>query len=129
MKFLGIFLVFLPITTAFLLPFSSRQTLPPCFSLQKRLSISVINVSDNNLQILETNNKFSFIKIENISNSNIETVFFRSISLLEEGGSILFDLKKYQNVLLEYMTRDNLIYDFSSMDLNKNTFFWTKSFE
>lgn len=129
MKFLGIFLVFLPITTAFLLPFSSRQTLPPCFSLHNRLSISVINVSDNNLQILETKNKYVFIKIENVSNSNIETVFFRSISLLEEGGSILFDLKKYQNVLLEYMTRDNLIYDFSSMDLNKNTFFWTKSFE
>ena len=90
------------------------------------LSISVINVSNDNLDILENSKKYAFIKLENISNRNMEEVFFRTIALLEENGSMLVDLQKYQHDLLRTMMDHHCVYDFSNAEMNTNTFFWSK---
>ena len=128
MRFFGLFLVFLsfPFSMGFL--FSQEQFRNTKIS-QKAVSISVINVSDENLEILENTKKSEFIKLENISNFNFEQTFFRSISLLEENGALLFDLQKYQNIFIKTMIDNHEIYDFSKMDLNKRTFFWNKTFK
>ena len=127
MKFLGLCLALLPLTNAFLLsPRKSYERTQTSMASHENMSISVINVSNDNIQILEKSEKFAFIKLENISNRNMEDVFFRSISLLDENGVILVDLQKYQNHLLRAMIDQNCVYDFSQADMNKNTFFWTK---
>lgn len=127
MKFLGLWLVFLPFVFGF---FSSPQKVykrtVSLLSSSTNLSISVIHVSNDNLELLETSKKFAFIKLENISNRNIENVFFRSISLLEENGALLFDLQKYQNHLIRVMIHNHSLYDFSDIEMNENTFFWNK---
>lgn len=131
MRFLGLLLllVFLPMTFGFIpRPEIVRKSVK-MYSHEKNISISVINVRDDNLEILEKQKKYAFIKLENISNSNFENVFFRSISLLEERGALLFDLQKYQKSFIEIMTENHEIYDFSSMELNENTFFWSKTFK
>jgi len=130
MRLLGLLLlVFLPMTFGFIPRLEITRKDVKMYSHGKNISISVINVRDDNLEILEKQKKYAFIKLENISNSNFEHVFFRSISLLEERGALLFDLQKYQKSFLEIMTENHEIYDFSSMDLNENTFFWSKTFK
>ena len=127
MKFLGLCLALLPLTNAFLLsPRKSYERTQTLMKSHENLSISVINISNDNIQILENSEKYAFIKLENISNRNMEDVFFRSISLLDENGVMLVDLQKYQNHLLHAMIDQNCVYDFSQADMNKNTFFWTK---
>ena len=127
MKFLGLCLALLPLTNAFLLsPRKSYERTQTLMKSHENLSISVINISNDNIQILEKSEKYAFIKLENISNRNMEDVFFRSISLLDENGVMLVDLQKYQNHLLRAMIDHNCLYDFSEADMNKNTFFWTK---
>lgn len=61
------------------------------------LSISVINVSKDNLQLLETPKKYAFIKLENISNKDIEE-----------------------------MICYGHFFDFGDIEFNQNTFFWNK---
>jgi hypothetical protein len=131
MRFLGLLLllVFLPMTFGFMSSQGTVRKGVKMYSHEKNISISVINVRNDNLEILEKQKKYAFIKLENISNSNFEDVFFRSISLLEERGALLFDLQKYQKSFLEIMIENHEIYDFSSMDLNENTFFWSKTFK
>lgn len=128
MKFLGLWLVLLPLTSAFFIaPHKSyKRTAQSLMASHTNLSISVINVCDDNLQILETSKKFAFIKLENISNRKIEKVFFRSIALLEENGALLFDLQKYQHYFIEEMIKNHSLYDFSDLEMNENTFFWNK---
>lgn len=127
MKFLGLCLALLPLTNAFLLsPCKSYERTQTSMASHENRSISVIHVSNDNIQILENSEKHAFIKLENISNRNMEDVFFRSISLLDENGVMLVDLQKYQNHLLRVMIDHDCLYDFSEAYMNKNTFFWTK---
>lgn len=122
MKFLGFCLLFLPHVFGFLSsPGYVYKRTRPVF-----LSISVMNVSKDNLQLLESPKKYAFIKLENISNKDIEEVFFRSISLLEENGGLLFDLQKYQHHFIQEMICYDHSYDFGDVDFNQNTFFWNK---
>lgn len=128
MKFLGLWLVLLPLTSAFFIaphkPY--KRTAKSLMASPTNLSISVINVSNDNLDILENSKKYAFIKLENISNRNMEEVFFRTIALLEENGSMLVDLQKYQHDLLRTMMDHHCVYDFSNAEMNTNTFFWSK---
>jgi hypothetical protein len=128
MKFLGLWLVLLSFTNAFFISprKSYERTFPSLMASHKNLSISVIHVSYDNLDILENSKKFAFIKLENISNHRIEEVFFRSIVQLEDNGALLFDLQKYQHHLLRTMMEHHCLYDFSNVEMNTNTFFWSK---
>lgn len=127
MKFLGLWFIFLPLVFGFLSsPKRTYQRTQPFIFSNANLSISVIHVSNDNLQILETSKKFAFIKLENISNRKIEKVFFRSIALLEENGALLFDLQKNQHYFIEEMIKNHSLYDFSDLEMNENTFFWNK---
>ena len=131
MRFLGLLLllVFLPMTFGFIPRLEIVRKSVKMYSHEKNISISVINVRDDNFEILEKQKKYAFIKLENISNSNFKDFFFRSILLLEERGALLFDLQKNQKSFIEIMTENHEIYDFSSMELNENTFFWSKTFK
>jgi hypothetical protein len=127
MKFLGLWLLLLPLTNAFfMVPRKLFKGTLPLMSSHTNLSISVINVSNDNVDILENSKKYAFIKLEHISNCNMEDVFFRSIALLEENGAMLVDLQKYQHYLLHTMMDNHFLYDFTDAEMNKNTFFWTK---
>lgn len=127
MKFLGLWLVLLPFTSAFFIaPHKPYKRTQPLMKSHENLSISVINVCNDNLEVLETSKKYAFIKLENISNRKMEEVFFRSIALLEENGAMLVDLQKYQHHLLRTMIHHHCLYDFSDAEMNANTFFWSK---